>query len=123
MTGRVFDRMRNLTGSTRPAPLPTNGGEQAIWQLRRTDVVSELTGQPWFGWASAVVIGLPVALLMLTEMHASLARRGSGLAKPVNLLRNYVLPVGALLILVIQATDVSVEVTWVRSWPRPSGSS
>ncbi len=76
--------------------------------------MSDLTGQPWFGWTLAVVIGLPVSLLLLTELHSSLVRRGSTLAVPVNLLRNYVLPVGALLILVIQATDVSVEVTWVR---------
>lgn len=76
--------------------------------------MSELTSQPWFGWTLGVVIGLPVALLILTEIHSSLARRGSILARPVNLLRNYVLPAGALLLLISQATDVSVEVTWVR---------
>ena len=55
-----------------------------------TGVVS----QPWFGWALAVVIGLPLGLVVLTECHTSLVRRGSALAKPVNLLRNYVLPSG-----------------------------
>lgn len=76
--------------------------------------MSDLTAQPWFGWTLAVIIGLPVALLVLTEIYSSLARRGSRLARPLNLLRNFVLPAGALLLLITQATDVSVEVTWVR---------
>ncbi len=76
--------------------------------------MSELTSQPWFGWTLAVVIGLPLTLLILTEIHSALARRGSRMARPVNLLRNYVVPAGALLILVINAADISVEVTWVR---------
>ena len=65
--------------------------------------MSELTSQPWFGWTLAVVIGLPLTLLILTEIHSALARRGSRMARPVNLLRNYVVPAGALLILVINA--------------------
>ena len=75
-----------------------------------TDVFS----QPWFGWAVAVVIGFPVLLVILTESHTALVRRGSALAKPVSLLRNYVLPAGALLILLTRAGDVSAEATPVR---------
>ena len=70
--------------------------------------------QPWFGWALAVVIGFPVLLVILTEWHTALVRRGSALAKPISLLRNYVLPAGALLILLTQAGDVSAQATPVR---------
>ena len=73
-----------------------------------------MVSRPWFGWALAVVIGLPLGLVVLTECHTSLVRRGSALAKPVNLLRNYVLPSGALLILLTQASEISAEATPVR---------
>ena len=53
-------------------------------------------------------------LVILTEWHTALVRRGSALAKPVSLLRNYVLPAGALLILLTQVGDVSAEATPVR---------
>ncbi len=36
------------------------------------------------------------------------------MAKPVNLLRNFVLPSGALLILLTQASEISAEATPVR---------
>ena len=76
--------------------------------------MTDLFGQPWFGWALAVVIGFPVLLVILTESHTALVRRGSALAKPVSLLRNYVLPAGALLVLLTRAGDVSAEATPVR---------
>ncbi|MGV9799317.1 mechanosensitive ion channel domain-containing protein [Mycobacterium sp. NPDC003449] len=68
----------------------------------------------WFYWALAVAIGLPVGLVLLTELHNALARRGSYLARPVGLLRNYILPLGALLILLVKATEISAEATTVR---------
>ncbi|TBN55485.1 mechanosensitive ion channel [Glaciihabitans arcticus] len=74
----------------------------------------EFWTQPWFGWAIAIVLGLPVLLLVLTELHASLVRRGNAAAKPVLLLRNFVIPVGAILALSTLASEVSVEVTWVK---------
>lgn len=76
--------------------------------------MTSLFDQSWFGWAVAVVIGFPILLVIFTEWHTALVRRGSGLAKPVSLLRNYVLPAGALLILLTQAGDVSVQATPVR---------
>lgn len=41
-------------------------------------------------------------------------RRGSYLARPVGLLRNYILPLGALLILLVKGSDISAEATTVR---------
>ena len=69
---------------------------------------------PWFYWAVGVAVGFPIALVMLTELHNALRRRNSFLARPVHLLRNYILPLGALLLLLVQAMQVSGEATAVR---------
>jgi small-conductance mechanosensitive channel len=76
--------------------------------------VDELTDQQWFWPALAVVVGLPILLLILTEVHAFLARRHSSYAKPVLLLRNYILPVLALLLLIDQVDGSKVDATWTR---------
>lgn len=68
----------------------------------------------WFYWALAVAVGLPVGLVLLTELHNTLARRGSYLARPIGLLRNYILPLGALLILLVKGGGISGEATTVR---------
>jgi small-conductance mechanosensitive channel/CRP-like cAMP-binding protein len=64
--------------------------------------MSDVVSQPWFFWAVLVVIGLPVASIVLTEVNAWLVRRRSQMARPVQLLRIYLLPVGALLVLLTQ---------------------
>ncbi|MDX1872387.1 mechanosensitive ion channel family protein [Mycolicibacterium sp. 120266] len=69
---------------------------------------------PWFFWAVGVSVGLPVALVILTEVRSALARRGSKLVRAVSLLRNYILPLGALLLLLTEATDVNADATPVR---------
>ncbi|HJT91614.1 MAG TPA: hypothetical protein VJ777_06675, partial [Mycobacterium sp.] len=66
---------------------------------------------PWFYWAVGVAVGFPVALVALTELENALGRRRSALARPVHLLRTYILPLGALLILLVQAMQVSGETT------------
>ena len=68
----------------------------------------------WFYWAIGVAIGLPIGLVVLTEVRVALTRRGSGLARPVGLVRNYILPLAALLLLLTKATEVSAEATPVR---------
>ncbi|HTX93625.1 MAG TPA: mechanosensitive ion channel family protein [Mycobacterium sp.] len=60
----------------------------------------------WFYWAIGVAIGFPVALILLTELHRTLVRRNSHLARQVSLLRNYLLPLGALLLLLVKAWQV-----------------
>ncbi|MDT5047010.1 MAG: hypothetical protein QOG75_2873, partial [Mycobacterium sp.] len=69
---------------------------------------------PWFFWAIGVAVGFPLALVLLTELHNALLRRRNALARPVHLLRNYILPLGALLLLLVKATQVSAEATPVR---------
>jgi small-conductance mechanosensitive channel len=73
-----------------------------------------LLGSSWFYWALGVAVGLPVCLVILTEVRAALARRGSALAKPIGLLRNYILPLAALLLLLTKANEVSAQATPVR---------
>ena len=82
--------------------------------------MGDLSSQPWFGWAVLTVIGLPIATIVLTELHTSLARRGSALAGPVHLLRSYVLPICALLVLLRQIPNDTVSnsgnlVRWVAT--------
>ncbi len=68
----------------------------------------------WFYWAVGIAIGLPLALVALTEWQHSLRRRGSFLVRPVTLLRNYLLPLGALLLLLTEAKQVPPGATSVR---------
>lgn len=64
---------------------------------------------PWFYWAAGVATGLPLGLILLTEWHATLSRRGSYLARPIALIRNYLLPLGALLVLLAQVVGVPAQ--------------
>lgn len=77
-------------------------------------MMAEIWNEPWFWPATAVVIGLPITLLVLTEVHSMLDRRGNRAARIVLLLRNYVAPVGALLILMSQAGYANIDLTWTR---------
>jgi small-conductance mechanosensitive channel len=76
--------------------------------------VTRVVDSSWFYWALGVAIGLPIMLVVLTEVRATLARRGSALARPVGVVRNYILPLAALLLLLVKATQVSAEATPVR---------
>lgn len=61
---------------------------------------------PWLYWAVAVAIGLPVSLVLLTEGHGALVRRNSVLARPVSMARSYLLPLGALLVLLAKVAGL-----------------
>ncbi|MCW1957650.1 MAG: mechanosensitive ion channel family protein [Mycobacterium sp.] len=76
-----------------------------------------LTSQPWFWPALAVVVGLPLALLVFNELQGVLVRRGSAYAKPVGLLRNWLLPAGAVYLLIDQLNQGGESVghaTWAK---------
>lgn len=60
----------------------------------------------WFYWAIGIAVGLPIGMILLTELHDALLRRGRALARQVSLLRNFILPLGALLLLLVQASQV-----------------
>lgn len=65
-------------------------------------------------WAAGVVVGLPLLLIGLTEWYQSLRRRRSHLARPVLLLRNYLAPLGALLVVLVYVARMPAHVTSVR---------
>jgi small-conductance mechanosensitive channel len=68
----------------------------------------------WFYWAVGIAVGLPVGLIFLTEVHHALARRNNRLARQVSLLRNYLLPLGALLLLLVKASEIPAGEVPVR---------
>jgi len=68
----------------------------------------------WFYWAVGLTLGLPFTLISLTELHQALERRQSALARPVNLLRSYLVPLTALLILLIEVAQVPAQLNSVR---------
>jgi small-conductance mechanosensitive channel len=61
----------------------------------------------WFYWAIGVALGFPVGIILLTELHHAFVRRNSRLARQVGLLRNFLLPLGALLLLLVKAAQIS----------------
>jgi small-conductance mechanosensitive channel len=77
--------------------------------------VFDFVSQPWFIPAIVVVVGLPIVMIVLTELHAALVRKGAHGTRLVLLLRNFVAPSGALLLLLAQTADVGTPaVNWVR---------
>lgn len=60
----------------------------------------------WFYWAIGIAVGFPICLIFLTELHHTLVRRNSRLARQVGLVRNYLLPLIALLLLLVKASQV-----------------
>ncbi|MDH6242879.1 mechanosensitive ion channel family protein [Mycobacterium sp. OTB74] len=67
------------------------------------------TGYTWFSWVAAIAIGLPATLIALTELHRALVRRQSPLAKPVMLLRTYLLPLAAVLLVMVKVAVVPAD--------------
>lgn len=76
--------------------------------------MNDLLGSTWFQWAVTVAIGTPVLLIALTELQRTLRRRQSPLVRPVSLLRNYLVPLGALLVLLLHVTQASPSATVLR---------
>ncbi|BBY60989.1 mechanosensitive ion channel domain-containing protein [Mycolicibacterium sarraceniae] len=68
----------------------------------------------WFYWAIGIAVGLPLGLVALTEWQHVLQRRQSVLLRPVTILRNYLLPLAALLLLMLEANRVPPHATSVR---------
>ncbi|MCR1783964.1 mechanosensitive ion channel [Nocardioides carbamazepini] len=74
----------------------------------------DVLGESWFWWAVGLIVGLPVGLVVLSEVHLSLVRRGNALARPVNRLRVWLIPTGALLVVLTQAATLDDEDVGVR---------
>ncbi|MFN4000731.1 mechanosensitive ion channel family protein [Microcella sp.] len=76
--------------------------------------MTEIWGESWFWPSIAVIVGLPIVLLVLGELYEALAQRGNPAARVVRLVRNYVAPVAALLVLVAQAGGAEIDASWSR---------
>jgi len=76
--------------------------------------VSDIVQQPWFWPAVIVSVGLPLALIGLTELYNALVRRGSRAAPIVAMVRNYVVPVAGVLILLSQPGAWEGSGTWPK---------
>ena len=73
-----------------------------------------LLNEAWVPWAIGFAIGIPILLVVLTEVLNALVRRGNPIAGPVRLLRNWVIPVGALFVLLAFAFQSDQENVWPR---------
>jgi small-conductance mechanosensitive channel len=78
-------------------------------------VIADVFTSAWFYWAVGIAIGLPIGLVALTEWQHALRRKQSFLLRPVTVLRNYLLPIGALLLLLTEARQVPAGSTSVRT--------
>lgn len=76
--------------------------------------MTELFSSVWFYWAIGIAVGLPLGLVLLTEWQHVLARKQSFLLRPVSIMRNYLLPLTALLILMLEARQLPPQATSVR---------
>jgi len=74
--------------------------------------VTDIWRESWFWPSIAVIVGLPVVLLILGELHETLTQRRSPAARVVRLLRNYVAPVAALLVLISQTGSTEIDPSW-----------
>ena len=77
-------------------------------------MIASVFSAPWFWWAIGIAIGLPVLLVVLTEWQQSLRRRSSPLLRPVGVLRNFLVPLSALLLAMMGATQIPATATPVR---------
>jgi small-conductance mechanosensitive channel/CRP-like cAMP-binding protein len=75
---------------------------------------SELFHSNWVIAAIVFAAALPALFVVLTEASGALARRGSPAARPVRLLRNWVLPVAGLTGLLAFALKNPTDNTWMR---------
>ena len=71
----------------------------------------------WEFWSIALIIGLPVCVLVMSEIQLRLRRRDSPLAAPVNRIRILLLPLVGLLLLLTQAAWGAVGLEWVGWYP------
>lgn len=68
----------------------------------------------WGWWVIGLAVGVPVLIVVLTEAIGVLARRGNPIARPLRMLRNWVIPTGALFALLAFAMQSPAEQVWVR---------
>lgn len=76
--------------------------------------MAEAFSDGWGWWVVSLAVGVPVVLVVLTELIGIMRRRGNPLAGPLRLLRNGVIPAGALFALLAFAVQSDAQNVWVR---------
>jgi len=78
-------------------------------------MITDIFGEPWFWPALGVIIGLPVVLLVLGEVHTAMLRNGTPGTTMVVLARNVLAPLAAVIILFTQIPQADVDgFTWAK---------
>lgn len=80
------------------------------------ETLTDIVAEPWFWAAASVIVGLPIILLVLGEVHTSMVRRGTPGAHIVLLVRNVLAPLGAIIVLFTQIPTEAgnEEFTWPK---------
>jgi small-conductance mechanosensitive channel len=80
------------------------------------EILADIAAEPWFWPALSVIIGLPIALLVLGEIHTAMVRRSTPGTRIVLLIRNVLVPLGAIIILFTQIPQEAgnAEFTWPK---------
>jgi len=77
-----------------------------------TDIQGLLAGRGV--WAAAIAIGFPLALVVATELAFELERRANPLDRSVRWIRNYLLPLVALVLFLRRVVELPPDAIWVR---------
>lgn len=85
------------------------------------EVLNDILAEPWFWPAASVIIGLPIVLLVLGELHTELVRRDSPGARIVLLIRNVLAPLGAIIILFTQIPQEAGNENF--TWPKVAATA
>ena len=85
------------------------------------DVVGDILAEPWFWPAVSVIVGLPLVLLVLGEVHTAMVRRGTPGAHIVLLVRNVLAPLGAIIILFTQIPQEAGNADF--TWPKVAATA
>jgi len=79
-------------------------------------IIADIMGEPWFWPAASVIIGLPIVLLVLGEVHTSMVRKGTPGDHIVLMIRNVLAPLAAIIILFTQIPQAAgnADFTWSK---------
>lgn len=85
------------------------------------EVLNDILAEPWFWPAASVIVGLPLVLLVLGEVHTAMVRRDSPGARVVLLIRNVLAPLGAIIILFTQIPQEAGNENF--TWPKVAATA
>ncbi|MFM2431882.1 MAG: hypothetical protein RLZZ511_3095 [Cyanobacteriota bacterium] len=71
--------------------------------------VQSLFAEPWFRWVGGLSLGMPLMMLMLTEILEQLKRLNSPLIEVVKLSRQWIVPLAAAILLLHEVIGIPLE--------------